>query len=191
LNAHKRNLDKVLSGGSQFGANQQLFELYQSIVAESQKGNSASASRKSGGSAFTQMSKHLMTYGGKHRVQNPVLATGVAADTTQSFYARPHTRGGYEADNVSQASGAYVGKRSTHKATRQMSAHSKTIRLTPGARTFYPDDYYKRVGYQKSEASSHARVDALGQRVRDRFNEDLGSECAQKQSGGLHHRTLK
>jgi len=58
-----------------------------------------------------------------------------------------------------------------------MSAQSKTIKLTPGARTFYPDGYYKRVGYQKSDAaSSHARVDALGQRVRDRFNEDAGSE---------------
>lgn len=58
-----------------------------------------------------------------------------------------------------------------------MSAHSKTIKLTPNSKTYYPDDYYKRVGYQKSDAaSSHARVDALGQRVRDRFNEDLTSE---------------
>ena len=54
-----------------------------------------------------------------------------------------------------------------------MSAQSKTAKLTPGAKTFYPEGYYKRVGYQKSEisASSNARVDALGQRVRDRFND--------------------
>ncbi len=57
-----------------------------------------------------------------------------------------------------------------------MSAQSKTIKLTPNARTYYPDDYFKRVGYQKSEAGSRARVDALGQRVRDRFNEDSVSE---------------
>lgn len=58
-----------------------------------------------------------------------------------------------------------------------MSAQSRTIKLTPGAKAFYPNGYYKRVGYQKSEAaSSNARVDALGQRVRDRFNEDVISE---------------
>ena len=122
-------------------------------------------------------------------MQNPVLATG--GDTGVQFYQRPHTRGG-EPDTMSQASGAYVGKRSTNRPNRQMSAQSKTIKLTPGARTFYPNDYYQRVGYQKSEASSHARVDALGQRVRDRFNEDLTGEYNQPQAkGGLHHRTLK
>ena len=73
-----------------------------------------------------------------------------------------------------------------------MSAQSKTIKLTPNARTYYPEEYYKRVGYQKSETSSHARVDALGQRVRDRFNEDVTSEYNKgKQTGGMHHRTLK
>ena len=73
-----------------------------------------------------------------------------------------------------------------------MSAQSKTIKLTPNARTFYPEGYYKRVGYQKSEAaSSNARVDALGQRVRDRFNEDIAIDDKGKATGGLHHRTLK
>ena len=83
-----------------------------------------------------------------------------------------------DADAISQASGAYVGKRSSTRPARQMSAHhSKMIKLTPNAKTYYPDDYYKRVGYQKSEASnSHARVDALGQRVRDRFNEELNDD---------------
>ena len=91
---------------------------------------------------------------------------------------------------MSQASGAYVGKRSTNRPNRGQSAQSKTIKLTPGARTFYPQDYYNRVGYQKSETSSHARVDALGQRVRDRFNEDISEEY-NVAKGGLHHRTLK
>ena len=68
-------------------------------------------------------------------------------------------------------------------------------KLTPGAKTFYPEGYYKRVGYQKSEvASSNARVDALGQRVRDRFNEDFSEVQGEQQkqgSVGLHHRNLK
>ena len=43
------------------------------------------------------------------------------------------------------------------------------------------------MGYQQSEtASSRARVDALGQRVRDRFNEDPVNEytSSQKSAGG-------
>lgn len=74
-----------------------------------------------------------------------------------------------------------------------MSAQNRTIKLTPGAKAYYPDNYYKRVGYQKSEASSNARVDALGQRVRDRFNEDVTSEYEQGRAtgGGLQTRTLK
>jgi len=74
-----------------------------------------------------------------------------------------------------------------------MSAQSKTVKLTPNARTFYPEEYYKRVGYQKSETKSYqARVDALGQRVRDRFNEDTTSEYKSRPTtGGLHTRTLQ
>ena len=122
-------------------------------------------------------------------MQNPVLAG--SADSGLNFYQRPHTRAN-DSDAISTTSGAYVGKRATGRATRQMSAQSKTIKLTPNARTYYPEEYYKRVGYQKSETSSHARVDALGQRVRDRFNEDVTSEYSKgKQTGGMHHRTLK
>jgi len=70
----------------------------------------------------------------------------------------------------------YIGKRTAvANPLRQMSAQSRTIKLTPNAKTFYPDGYFKRVSYEKSDtASTHARarVDALGQRVRDRFNED-------------------
>lgn len=124
-----------------------------------------------------------------------MLAGGAATDAGVGFYTRPHTRGGVpDADAISSASGAYVGKRASTRPARQMSAQAnRMVKLTPNAKTFYPEDYYKRVGYQKSETSSHARarVDALGQRVRDRFNEDLDSDYQQRKSGGLHHRTLK
>ena len=99
--------------------------------------------------------------GGKARVQNPVLAGEAQANSqTGGFtYSRPQTR---DLDAISQASGAYVGKRAVKRPARQMSAQSKTVKLTPNARTFYPEEYFKRVGYQKSEAGSRARVDALG-----------------------------
>ena len=111
-----------------------------------------------------------------------------------AYPSRPNTRGGTKGyDQMSSASGAYVGKRASGRVQRGMSAQSKTIKLNPNSRTFYPDGYYKRVGYQKSEASSNARVDALGQRVRDRFNEDVNQDVDKPRSsvGGLHHRTLK
>lgn len=82
-----------------------------------------------------------------------------------------------------------------------MSAQARKIKLGPSfaspgphvslqnSKTYYPDGYFKRVGYQMSDAGS--RVDALGQRVRDRFNEDLDIEAAKDPRGGLHSRTLK
>ena len=76
-------------------------------------------------------------------------------------------------DTLSQTSGAYVGKHG-RRPIRVSSAQSKTMKLAGTAKTYYPNGYYKRVGYQKSEVSNAgSRVDALGQRVRDRFNEDL------------------
>lgn len=52
-------------------------------------------------------------------------------------------------------------------------------RLSKGARVYYPNDYFKKVQYEKSEcsqvgrdnANSLLKRDALGQRVRERFNE--------------------
>jgi hypothetical protein len=49
-------------------------------------------------------------------------------------------------------------------------------------KTYYPEGYYNRVGYAKSQMSASSstiavkqdkrkKVDALGQRVRERFNE--------------------
>jgi len=55
-----------------------------------------------------------------------------------------------------------------------VSANSKSSRET---KTFYPEEYYKRVGYAKHgerKSVAESRTDALGQRVRERFNEDLG-----------------
>ena len=40
---------------------------------------------------------------------------------------------------------------------------------------YYPNDYFKKVNYQKSECSQVQR-DALGQRVRERFNEELDQD---------------
>lgn len=65
LNAHRKNLDGVLKGGSQFGANQQLFDLYQSIVAESQNASSQAPGSRKSDADFMQLSRHLMTYGGR------------------------------------------------------------------------------------------------------------------------------
>lgn len=57
------------------------------------------------------------------------------------------------------------------------SANSKSSKLSRETRTYYPEDYYKRVGYQKQDDArssvAEKRVDALGQRVRERFNEEL------------------
>jgi hypothetical protein len=47
-------------------------------------------------------------------------------------------------------------------------ARSKVLGNT---KTCYPKAYYKHVGYQRSETSSQVQRDALGQRVRERFNE--------------------
>ena len=69
---------------------------------------------------------------------------------------------------------------SSAKPSRVSSATSKTVKLSAASKTFYPEKYFNRVGYQKSEASSHARVDALGQRVRDRFNEEITIEPPKK-----------
>lgn len=93
-------------------------------------------------------------------------------DSLHPYDRRPATRGA-EHDTISQTSSAYVGKHGTNKRQRHQSAYSKSIKLSSGSKTFYPEAYFKRVGYEKSNASSHSRVDALGQRVRDRFNEEF------------------
>jgi hypothetical protein len=53
------------------------------------------------------------------------------------------------------------------------------------AKAFYPKEYYNRVGYQQSEASvvsGKSRTDALGQRVRQRFNEEIDYKEANGQT---------
>lgn len=108
----------------------------------------------------------IVTLGGQHnkKVINPVLAGNDGRPMTSAYQTAEH-------DTLSQASGAYIGKHGK-RPTRVSSAHSKTLKLGGTAKTYYPNGYYKRVGYQKSEISNAgSRVDALGQRVRDRFNE--------------------
>ena len=115
---------------------------------------------------------------------NPVLLNSTGVEMK-----RPNTRGGLvDYDAVSNTSHAYVGKHSKKK-DRGMSAQHRTLKLAANSKTYYPEQYFKRVGYQPSDAGS--RVDALGQRVRDRFNEELDFDEPKKSTGGLHHRTLK
>lgn len=65
-------------------------------------------------------------------------------------------------------------------------------RFSKGTRTYYPDEYYKRVGYKMSEtASSKHRVDALGQRVRERFNEELSYTDNVKTRGIMDRQRLQ
>lgn len=122
--------------------------------------------------------------------------------TNTGLDRRPHSRGCVvDYDAASQASSAYVGKHSKGKKERQMSAGARKVKLgnnfltqgnmsmSSNSKTYYPNEYFKRVGYQMSDAGS--RVDALGQRVRDRFNEELEMEQEKAQAGGLHSRTLK
>lgn len=64
------------------------------------------------------------------------------------------------------------------RPTRLLSAKSTNSKLSKGSKTFYPEGYFKRVGYEMSEKShqSHYRIDALGQRVRNRFNENVDAK---------------
>ena len=95
-------------------------------------------------------------------------------------------------DALSQSSNAYVAKHGTAKPKRMQSANASSkngSRFSKGTKTYYPDEYYKRVGYQMSESSSKHRVDALGQRVRERFNEEL-SYTDHIKSRGIDKRQL-
>ena len=77
----------------------------------------------------------------------------------------------------------YVGK-STSLNPKPMSSRAQSASKLPRARAFYPTEYFKRVGYQQSEASQvsgKSRTDALGQRVRQRFNEEIDYKDAAAQ----------
>ena len=49
------------------------------------------------------------------------------------------------------------------------------VRLGHTTKTFIPEHYFRRAGYTitDNEVEKTAKVDALGQRVRDRFNEEI------------------
>ena len=75
-------------------------------------------------------------------MQNPVLTAG--PDFYVSFYNHR-----YDEDAVSKASNPYVGvRRSAPRNKRYKSASTNFFKLKKGAHTFYPGDYYDRVGYQ-------------------------------------------
>ena len=70
--------------------------------------------------------------------------------------------------HLSKMSGAYIAKHGTLKPKRLQSASlvqqssKQGSRFSKGTKTYYPDDYYKRMGYQMSDTISKHRVDALG-----------------------------
>jgi len=75
----------------------------------------------------------------------------------------------------------YIGKRSDLNIRPTSSGSGLKYAR---AKAFYPKDYYNRVGYQQSDSesvySAKGRTDALGQRVRQRFNEEVNySELGQ------------
>lgn len=72
---------------------------------------------------------------------------------------------------------AYVNKRSQKPMYRVKSASTGKPNSVFGqskAKTFYPEGYFKRVGYNKNNGNTKVRkTDALGQHVKERFNEEL------------------
>lgn len=70
--------------------------------------------------------------------------------------------------------GQYVGKRTV--SVRPSTNHSRTtpnVRLGQTTKTFIPEHYFRRAGYTISDNEATTKVDALGQRVRERFNEEI------------------
>lgn len=113
--------------------------------------------------------QHTYAFGGSTRIPATVMSSG--EDNSLQL------------DDVSNQ---YIGKRSANNllgrsssAARPMTGNSRqsaASKLSKGTKAYYPSDYYERVGYQKSEATEsvvtgRSRTDALGQRVRQRFNE--------------------
>lgn len=92
------------------------------------------------------------------------------------------------ADEVSRTSSAYVGR---SQRGQSASGHGSRPSAT---KAYYPEQYFNRVGYQRSSTSSvpdqarsqasrgSRRVDALGQRVRERFNEELEYPAEEKKT---------
>ena len=96
-------------------------------------------------------------------------------------------------DTLSRSSNAYVAKHGNVRPKRMQSASASSkghSRFTRTTKSFYPDEYFKRVGYQVPVETSKYRVDALGQRVRERFNEDL-SYTDNVKTRGLEKRQLQ
>lgn len=95
-------------------------------------------------------------------------------------------------DDQKSSNSAYVGR-----SQRHMSASA--VQKPNNTRTYYPEQYFNRVGYSQGKqghlmadnmssrsgvSRGSRRVDALGQRVRERFNEELEYPAEQKKAGG-------
>jgi len=85
-----------------------------------------------------------------------------------------------------------AGKKMATKGTFERNGLPAVNRSTTGSefgkvRTYKPQNYYNYTHRdQTSETSSQVKRDALGQRVRDRFNEDLSKEDFNKRPGSKH-----
>ena len=97
--------------------------------------------------------------------------------------AQGNPRASADEYNMQMPASAYVGKRQQQKLNRVKSASSNKLNsglAQMNAKTFYPEGYFKRVGYQKDANNNNGNVqlksDTLGQLVRERFNEDLADQ---------------
>jgi len=95
------------------------------------------------------------------------------------------------ADEVSRTSSAYVGRSQRGQSASGQSRPSAT-------KAYYPEQYFNRVGFAARSSTSSVpdqtrsqasrggsrRVDALGQRVRERFNEELEYPAEEKKTPG-------
>ena len=77
---------------------------------------------------------------------------------------------------LSVVNNAYTGK---HQAKTRPDTGAGKSKSRFGTMTYYPEEYYQRLGYQRSAIDSDSyirRTDTLGQRVRQRFNEEVNYE---------------
>lgn len=96
-------------------------------------------------------------------------------------------------ENVYKGRFQMVQQESYNRTFRPNSSNpSQRISIGQGVKTYYPQQYYQKCNYQKSEVSTKSAVrrDALGQRVRERFNEDLDGKTS-VMSSERNHKALK
>lgn len=89
----------------------------------------------------------------------------------------PLVKNGFNEFQRVMPASAYVNKRSQQKnfcRVKSASCNKATVFASPNTKTFYPEGYFKRVGYSKDNGNAKVRkTDALGQHMKERFNEEL------------------